>query len=52
MLLDEHLLEVRISGLHMTDLTAEELPAALSRADADRSWRRRDLLWAVLTDAA
>lgn len=36
--------------VYMTDLTNAELPAALARADARRSWRRRDLLWAVLSE--
>jgi len=35
---------------YTTDLTAAQLPGALSRADANRSARRRDLLWAVLTE--
>lgn len=36
--------------VYMADLTAEELSAALARADANRSWRRRDLLWAVWSE--
>lgn len=36
--------------VYMTDLTATELSAALARADASRSWRRRDLLWAVWSE--
>lgn len=35
---------------YTTDLTAEQLPAALAAADADRSPRRRDLFWAVVTE--